>query len=304
LWSIIERYRITTFGISPTAIRVLMKHGVEPVRSHDLSSLRLLGSTGEPWDEASYMWHFENVGGGRLPIINISGGTEIIGSFLFPLPIEPLKPCSLGGPAPGMAVEVVDESGTPVRGATGYLVCTKPAPSMTRGVWGDPQRYLDTYWSRWKGWWNHGDWASVDEDGCWFVHGRADEAMNIAGRKVGPAEVEDALMEHPLVSEAAVIGVPDQIKGEAIVAFVVARDRTPLTAESIESIRARVAELLGPTLRPREVHAAPELPKTQSGKVVRRLIRRRYLGEPLGDLSTVQNPDCLNAFGRDETPAP
>jgi acetyl-CoA synthetase len=182
LWRMIERRRITTFGVSPTAIRVLMKYGSEPPRRCDLSSLRLLGSTGEPWDETSWRWFFENAGGGRIPIINISGGTEIIGCFLFPLPVQPLKPCSLGGPAPGMAVEVVDDDGHPVRGKTGYLVCTKPAPSMTRGVWGDPARYIETYWSRWKGVWNHGDWASVDEDGCWFLHGRADDSLNVAGR--------------------------------------------------------------------------------------------------------------------------
>ncbi len=210
LWSLVERHRITTLGISPTAIRILMRQGEENARKHDLSSLRLLGSTGEPWDEASYRWYFENVGGGRCPILNISGGTEILGCFLMPMPIQPLKPCTLGGPAPGMAVDVFDERGRPVRGSTGYLVCTKPAPSMTRGIWRDPERYLETYWTRWKGVWHHGDWASVDEDGYWFLHGRADESMNIAGRKVGPAEVENALTGHPAVSEAAVIGVPDE----------------------------------------------------------------------------------------------
>ncbi len=162
------------------------------------------------------------VGGRRCPVINISGGTEIVGSFLFPLPIQELKPCTLGGPAPGMATEVFDENGQPVRGLMGYLVCTKPVPSMTRGIWKDPQLYLETYWSRFPGTWYHGDWASVDEDGHWFVHGRADESMNVAGRKVGPAEVEEAMMRHPGVAEAAVIGVPDEWKGEAIVGYVVA----------------------------------------------------------------------------------
>jgi acetyl-CoA synthetase len=287
MWQVLEHHGITTFGVSPTAIRVLMR-GSHPER-FSFDALRLLGSTGEPWDETSYLWFFNNIGKRRCPIINISGGTEIIGCFLFPLPIQPLKPCTLGAPAPGMAVEVVDEEGRPVRGRMGYLVCTKPAPSMTRGVWGDPVRYRETYWSRWPGWWNHGDWARVDEDGCWFLHGRADESMNVAGRKVGPAEVEDALMEHPAVSEAAVIGVPDEIKGEAIVAFVV------LTApvETAELI-AHVATTLGPAFRPRAIEAVPELPKTQSGKIVRRLMRQQYLGEPLGDTSTVQNPAALN----------
>lgn len=290
LWNLVERHRITTLGISPTAIRILMRQGGENARRHDLRSLRLLGSTGEPWDKASYLWYFENAGGGRCPILNISGGTEILGCFLMPMPIQPLKPCTLGGPAPGMAVDVFDERGRPVRGSTGYLVCTKPAPSMTRGIWRDPKRYLETYWTRWRGVWQHGDWASVDEDGYWFLHGRADESMNIAGRKVGPAEVENALTGHPAVSEAAVIGVPDDITGEAIVAFVVGKTGEPVTPEALA---AHVAATLGPTFRIRAIVPVAELPKTQSGKVVRRLLRQKYLGETLGDLSTVENPEAL-----------
>ena len=296
LWRMIERHRINVFGVSPTAVRMAMKHGSETPRRSDMSSLRLLGSTGEPWDEASYRWFFENVGGGRLPIINISGGTEIIGCFLQPMPMQALKPCSLGGPAPGMSTEVVDGEGRPVRGQTGYLVCTRPAPSMTRGVWGDPQRYLDTYWSKWKGVWNHGDWASVDADGCWFLHGRADESMNVAGRKVGPGEIERALMRHPLVLEAAAIGVPDAVKGEAIVAFVVAQPVAAITAGVLEDIAGCVAANLGPAFRPRAIEVVAALPKTQSGKVVRRLIRQGYLGEPLGDVSTLADPPALETF--------
>jgi acetyl-CoA synthetase len=287
LWEMIERHRITTFGVSPTAIRVLAKSGaaVPP-----MESLRLLGSTGEPWDEASWLWFFDRIGRRRCPIINISGGTEIVGSFLFPLPIQPLKPCTLGGPAPGMATEVVDEAGVPVRGRKGYLVCTKPAPSMTRGIWNDPERYIETYWSRFPGMWYHGDWASVDEDGHWFLHGRADESMNVAGRKVGPAEVEEAMMRHAGVAESAVIGVPDEIKGEAIVGYAVPKPGASLDPAAIA---ATVVEVLGPTFRPRAIVIVPELPKTQSGKIVRRLIRQQYLGEPLGDLSTVANPWSL-----------
>lgn len=287
LWDMIERHRITTFGISPTAIRILAKQaGSLPA----MDSLRLLGSTGEPWDEQSWLWYFERVGRRRCPIINISGGTEIVGSFLMPLPVQSLKPCSLGGPAPGMATECVDESGTPVRGLTGYLVCTKPAPSMTRGIWNDPQRYIDTYWSRFPGMWYHGDWASVDADGHWFLHGRADESMNVAGRKIGPAEVEQAMMQHAGVAEAAVIGVPDEVKGEAIVGYVVSKPGAMVDAAAV---CATVVDVLGPAFRPREVCIVEELPKTQSGKIVRRLIRRQYLGEPLGDLSTLANPGAL-----------
>jgi len=287
LWDTIERRRVTTFGVSPTAIRMLSRTvGTLP----PMESLRLLGSTGEPWDEASWMWYFERVGRRRCPVINISGGTEIVGSFLFPLPIQALKPCSLGGPAPGISTEVVDEGGHPVRGRKGFLVCTRPCPSMTRGIWGDPQRYLDTYWSRFPGMWYHGDWASVDADGHWFVHGRADESMNVAGRKVGPAEIEEAMLRHPSVAEAAVIGAPDEIKGEAIVGYAVAR---PGMAVDPAAVCATVAEVMGAAFRPREVIVMAELPKTQSGKIVRRLLRQRYLGEELGDLSTVANPGAL-----------
>ena len=289
LWEIIERHGVTTFGVSPTAIRALSKSGVElpPMRS-----LRLLGSTGEPWDDASWLWFFDRVGRRRCPIINISGGTEIVGCFLLPLPIQPLKPCTLGGPAPGMAAEVVDEDGAPVRGRTGYLVCTKPSPSMTRGIWNDPTRYIETYWSRFPGMWYHGDWASIDAEGYWFLHGRADESMNVAGRKVGPAEVEDAIMQHPGVAEAAVIGAPDEIKGEAIVGYAVAK---PGVALDPSGICATVARVLGQVFKPREVLIVSELPKTQSGKIVRRLLRQKYLGEALGDLSTVANPGSLEA---------
>jgi acetyl-CoA synthetase len=287
LWEMIERHRITTFGLSPTAIRVLSKSSGE---LPPMKSLRLLGSTGEPWDETSWLWFFDRVGGRRCPIINISGGTEVAGSFLFPLPIQSLKPCTLGAPAPGMATEVVDENGVPVRGHKGYLVCTRPAPSMTRSIWGDPERYLETYWSRFPGIWYHGDWASVDEDGHWFLHGRADESMNVAGRKVGPAEVEGAMLQHPGVAEAAVIGVPDDIKGEAIVGFAVAKPGAQLDSSAVSRT---VVEVLGPTFRPREIVLVPELPKTQSGKIVRRLLRQNYLGEDPGDLSTVANPGSL-----------
>ena len=290
LFEMIERHGITTFGISPTAVRIVARQLADAGGLPEMPSLRILGSTGEPWDEAAYLWFFEHVGRRRCPIINISGGTEIIGAFLFPLPIQPLKPCSLGGPAPGMAVEVVDESGTPVRGRTGYLVCTKPAPSMTRGLWQAPERYLETYWSRFPGMWYHGDWASVDEDGHWFLHGRADESMNVAGRKVGPAEVEQAMLQHAGVAEAAVVGVPDEWKGEGIVGFAVLR---PGATVDPAAVCTTVAEILGPMFRPREVRLVAELPKTQSGKIVRRLLRQKYLVEPLGDLSTVANPSVL-----------
>ncbi|MFZ0590491.1 MAG: AMP-binding protein [Bryobacteraceae bacterium] len=294
LWQIVERHRITMLGISPTAIRILMRHS-QPDRGN-LSSLRLLGSTGEPWDETSYRWFFENVGRSRCPIINISGGTEIVGCFLLVLPIQPLKPCTLGGPSPGMAAEVVDEAGLPIRGKHGYLVCTKPAPSMTKGLWNDRERYLECYWSPWKGWWNHGDWASVDEDGCWFLHGRADESLNVAGRKVGPAEVEEALIEHPAVAEAAAIGIPDELTGEALAVFCVLKPGRESSAQLSSELCQHLIKSLGPTFKPASIRAVPELPKTQSGKIVRRAIRRKFLGQDPGDISTIENPRSLEYF--------
>ncbi len=290
LWQMIEEERITTFGVSPTAIRVL-RNTSDP-ESFPFDSLRLLGSTGEPWDEASWLWYFSKIGKERCPVINISGGTEIIGCFLMPMPIQPLKPCTLGGPSPGMAADVVDERGRPLRRKTGYLVCTRPAPSMTAGIWRDPERYIATYWSRFPRWWHHGDWASIDEDGFWFLHGRADESMNVSGRKVGPGEVEEILCEHPGVAEAAVIGVPDRTKGEEIVAFVVPRQRTR-TPLQVSDLAAHVVRQMGAAFRPKAVYVVAELPKTQSGKIVRRLIRQKYLGEPLTEMSSVANPAVL-----------
>lgn len=296
LWEMIERHRITTFGLSPTAIRVILKKSGARAPACDLSSLRILGSTGEPWDETSYRWFFENVGQRRCPIINISGGTEIIGCFVLPLPVQPLKPCSVGGPSPGMATEIFDETGKPVRVRKGFLVCTKPSPSMTRGLWNDPHRYLAAYWSKWKGVWFHGDWASVDEDGCWFLHGRADEAFNVAGRKVGPAEVEQALIDSGKVSEAAVIGVPDALTGESIVAFVVLKPGVAASADLPQALLDHIDRTEGPTLRPHAIYVVAELPKTHSGKIVRRAIRQVYLGEDVEDKSSLENPAALERF--------
>ncbi len=271
IWQLIERHRITTFGISPTAIRQWSKNQ-DPLPP--MSSLRILGSTGEPWDEQSWLWFFNQVGRRRCPVINISGGTEILGCFLLPVPMQPLKPCSLGGPSPGMATDIFDEQGHSTRTGTGYLVCTRPAPSMTRGLWNAEERYLETYWSRFPGVWNHGDWASADSDGEWFLHGRADESMNVSGRKTGPAEIEQALLQHPAVKEAAVIGVPDPVKGEGIIAYAVLKRETK-PAELSDT----VAQYMGPAFRPREIRIVAELPKTQSGKILRRQLREAYLAE-------------------------
>ena len=299
LWDIIERHRVTIFGISPTAIRMLMRAGDDWVGRHDLSSLRILGSTGEPWDTESYLWFHHKVGGGRIPIMNISGGTEIVGCFLSPLPITPLKACTLRGPGLGMDVDVVDDEGKPVRGRMGHLVCKKPAPSMTRGFWKDRERYLETYWSRWPNVWFHGDWALIDSDGYWSLHGRSDDTIKIAGRRTGPAEIEAALISHPAVSEAAAIGVPDPIKGEEAVGFVVLKPGYTPDESLREELKGQVVRVLGKTLRPKEIRFVSDLPKTRSAKIVRRIIRAKYLGQAdLGDLSSIENPTAIDEIAQ------
>lgn len=297
VWDLIERHRLTHLGVSPTLIRALIPAGVEHVRRHDLSSLRILASTGEPWNPEPYRWFFEEVGGGRLPIINLSGGTEVGACFLSPHPISPLKPCTLRGPALGMDIAVFRADGTEAApGEVGELVCRKPWPAMTRGIWGDPERYLDTYWRRFPGVWWHGDWASVDEDGFWFLHGRSDDTMNVAGKRLGPAEVESILTLHPAVTEAAAVGIPDEIKGEAIWCFVVARPGTEAGEELAQELRGLVAHHLGKAFRPSRVVFVPELPRTRSAKILRRAIRAAATGEEAGDLSSLENPDALEAI--------
>ncbi len=294
IWQILEKHKVVTLGISPTLIRLLMRetNGKGP-QAYDLSRLRVLGSTGEPWDESSYMWFFENVGGKRCPIINISGGTEIVGCHLMPHPVEPLKACTLGGGALGMDVDVFNEQGKPVRNSVGYLVCKKPAPSMTKSFLGDDERYLETYFSKFPNIWNHGDWASIDNDGLWYLHGRADDTIKVAGKRVGPAEVESILIANPAVSEAATIGVPDDLKGQTLVCFVVLK---PGALANGDALVQHVARELGKPLAPKAVHAVEALPKTRSGKIVRAAIRRAYLGEPVGDLTSIENPAALESI--------
>ena len=298
LWEIVERHRVTHLGISPTAIRLLKTTGLDWIRKHDLSSLRILGSTGEPWDPDSYMWYFEHVGGGRCPVINISGGTEIVGCLLSPLPVMPLKPCSLGGPGLGMDVDVFDEDGRSIRGGIGHLVCKKPAPSMTKGFLKDEQRYLDTYFARFPGVWYHGDWAKVDDEGFFFLYGRSDDTLKVAGKRVGPAEVEAALIEHPAVAEAAAVGIPHEIKGEAVACFVVLKPGHTADEALREQLRDQVVKHLGKTLKPDVMKFVRLLPKTRSAKIVRGAIRKRYLGEPVGDLASIENPDALEEIAR------
>jgi acetyl-CoA synthetase len=276
LWSYLERHAVTVLGISPTLIRALMPNGDGAVRGHDLSKLRILGSTGEPWNEAPWHWYFDVVGGRRCPIINISGGTEVGACFLSPHPVEPLKPMSLGGPSLGMAVDVFDEQGHPVREQVGELVCTKPWPGMTRGLFKDPERYLETYWSTYPGVWRHGDWASVDADGDWFLHGRSDDTIKVAGKRLGPAEVESVLVSHPDVVEAAAVGIPDEMKGEALWGFVVLGAGVDATDALRDELAASVAAALGKSFRPSAIRFVDALPKTTSGKIHRATLRQRW----------------------------
>ena len=295
LWETTARRGVTLLGVSPTAIRMLRRAGADP-RRHDLSALRILGSTGEPWDEESWLWTFREVGRERCPIVNISGGTDLMGCWLSPTPLTPLKPTSLGGPGLGMSIDVFDEAGRSVRGEVGYLVATRPAPSMTRGLWNDPERYLESYWSRFPGVWNHGDWALVDADGHWFLRGRADDTLKVAGKRLGPAEVEGAVLATGKIVEAAAIGVPDELKGEAIVVFAVPKPGVEPTDELRAELAAAVAEHLGKLARPREVRFVRDLPKTRSAKILRRLVKAVALGEErLGDLSTLANPEAIDA---------
>jgi len=297
-WEMIDDHGITTFGISPTAIRALQKHGDEWLEGNDLSTLRLLGSTGEPWDPDSWQWFLENVGDGEVPIMNISGGTEIFGCFLQPTPLHALKPGTLGGPALGMDVDIVDAQGNSVADdhEKGYLVCKSSAPSMTKSLWSGDERYLDEYWSRFDDMWDHGDWAQKDEDGFWFLHGRADDVLNVAGRKVGPAEVEGALIDHEAVNAAVAVGAPDDTKGTAVVTYVILNEGYEESEDLRDQLRARVGEELGKPFRPREVLFVDAFPKTQSGKIVRRIIQSVYAGEELGDLSSIENPDAIDAI--------
>jgi acetyl-CoA synthetase len=299
LWEIVERHKVTHLGISPTAIRLLKSSPLDWVTKHDLSSPRILGSTGEPWDPDSYRWFFEHVGGKRCPIINISGGTEIIGSHLSPLPITDLKPCTLRGPGLGMDVDVFDDDGKPIRGGIGHLVCKQPAPSMTKGFLKDPQRYLDTYFSKFgPDVWYHGDWAKIDDDGFWFLYGRSDDTIKVAGKRVGPAEVEGALIEHPAVAEAAAIGVPHDVKGETIACFVVLKPGQTPSEPLRDELREQVVKHLGKTLKPEILKFVRMLPKTRSAKIVRGTIRKRFLNLPLGDTASVENPDAIEEIGR------
>ena len=286
LWRLVESERISMLGVSPTLVRALIPKA-EP--QADLSSLRAICTTGEPWNPDPYRWLFDKVGGSRVPIVNCSGGTEVGACFLTTIVTEPIRAVSVGFPAVGEDMDVVDAEGNSVRGEVGELVCRRPWPGMTRGLWGDDERYLDTYWRRFPGVWTHGDWASVDEDGYWFLHGRSDDTLNIAGKRIGPAELESAAIASGIVAEAAAVGVPHEVKGEVAWIFCVPSG----DARDGARVAGAVTDALGKAFKPDRIVWVSALPKTRSAKIVRRAVRARALGEDAGDLSTLENPESL-----------
>ncbi len=296
LWELVAKHRVEVLGISPTLVRALLTHGDDLPARHVLSSLRIFGSTGEPWNPDPWWWLFEKVGRSRVPIINYSGGTEISGGILMGNPLLPIKPCSFPAPCPGIAADVINEQGNSVRGAVGELAIRKPWIGQARGFWRDNERYLKTYWSKVPGVWVHGDWAQVDTDGHWYILGRSDDTIKVAGKRVGPAEVESVLVGHPAVAEAGVIGVPDEMKGSALVAFCVLNTAAAASAELANTLKKRVAEQLGKPLRPERVHFVAALPKTRNAKVMRRVMRAAYLGENPGDVTALENPAAVEAI--------
>ncbi len=293
LWANVAKVGTTVQGVSPTLIRTLQPYGADLARSHDLGSLRLLGSTGEPWNPDPWWWLFREVGGERLPIINITGGTEIGAVLVGVNPLEGVKPTSLGGPALGVAADVFSVDGLPVRGEVGELVVKEPWPGMTRGFWGEPERYLETYWQRWPEVWVHGDWASIDEEGFWFLHGRSDDTLNIGGKRIGPAELESVVVSHPDIVMAAAIGVPHEIKGEVVEIYAVPRAGVGYSDELREELAGSVANTLGKAFRPAGIHLVPDLPRTRSQKIMRRVVKALRLGQEPGDLSSLENPASL-----------
>jgi acetyl-CoA synthetase len=308
MWEFCAKHEVEVLGISPTLIRALSNCGDDLPTKHDLSSLRAFASTGEPWNPAPWWWLFEKVGDSKLPIINYSGGTEISGGILMGNMLLPIKPCSFPAPCPGMDVDIVDEKGNPVDARqVGELVIKQPWIGMARGFWQERERYVETYWSRFKNIWVHGDFAMRDKDGHWFILGRSDDTLKVAGKRVGPAEVESILVSHPQVIEAAVIGVPDEAKGTAMVAFcmLASKKGSPPYEGGVDAASADgvvlsqeltklVATQMGKPLAPSKIHFVSALPKTRNAKVMRRVIRSAYLGEDAGDLSALENPQAID----------
>lgn len=298
LWQLVARHRVTHLGLSPTLVRALMAHGDEQTLRYDLSCLRVIGSTGEPWNLKPWLWLFEKVGKGKVPIFNYSGGTEISGGILGNVLVKPIAPITFNAALPGMAADVYDTNSQPVRGAVGELVLKQPWVGQTRGFWQEPDRYEETYWKRWTNTWVHGDWVILDEEGYWTITGRSDDTLNVAGKRLGPAEIESVFVGHPAVKEAAAIGVPDEMKGEVPVCFVVLKPEVEPSAALTEELINWAAERMGKALCPKAIHFVPDLPKTRNAKIMRRAIRAAYLGTAPGDLSALENPEVVETIRR------
>jgi acetyl-CoA synthetase len=293
IWDILYEYKATIFGTSPTAVRMFKKNNIEPRKLYNLDFLRNIPTTGEPIDEESWWWLFEKVGNKKIPIMNLSGGTEIGGAMLSVFPGMKLKPTTVGIPCPGIDVDVFDDNGNSVRSQKGYLVVKTPWPGMTKGLLNDNERYLETYWSHFENIWFHGDYVMVDNDGLWYMHGRVDDVINISGHRLSTAEIEQCVILHKKISEAAAISIPDEITGEAIVLFVVLSNKE--NKESIEEeILNYVSEKIAKIAKPKRVIQVTDLPKTRTGKIMRRLLKAKLLGLPLGDLSSIENPQVLD----------
>ena len=297
LWDIIERYGVTQFYTAPTAIRTFMKWGVEELEGYDLSSLRVLGTVGEPINPEAWMWYHEHVGNESLPIVDTWWQTETGGHMITPLPgVTTTKPGSACYGIPGVFIEVVDDMGNKVEKGGGYLTITKPWPSMLRGIWGDPERYMQTYWSTYEGKYFAGDGAKIDDDGYLWLLGRVDDVMNISGHRISTTEVESALVDHFAVCEAAVVGATDDTSGQAIVGYTILREDVDANDELREELRQHVATKLGKIARPRNVFLVPDLPKTRSGKIMRRLLRDIADGKKLGDTTSLADENVVEAI--------
>ena len=296
VWDLCARHRITLLGLSPMLVRTLMPHGTDFVTRYDLSRLRAVGATGSPWGPSSWRWVFENVLDSRKPILNYTGGTEISGGILAGSFFTPLKPAAFGGPIPGMDADVVDEFGNPVRGEVGDLIVRQPWIGMTRGFWGDNERYLDSYWRRFDGVWVHGDFCAIDEDGMWYILGRSDDTINIAGKRLGPAEVETLVNAHPDVTESAAVAVPHPLKDNDVVVFAVLKPGVVASETLRTALQERITTELGRPLRPKEVRFCAALPKTRNAKVMHRVIRAAYLGIDPGDISALEDSATMQAI--------
>lgn len=294
LWRLTEQMGVTHLGIAPTIIRSYMRIGGGGVDNYDFSALRVSISTGEPWTPDAWEWMFEHVCKKRVPILNYTGGTEIGGGILGGTVLHALKPCSFGGAMPAMGADVVDDAGDPVpRGQVGELVLRLPSIGLTRGLWKEPERYIESYWERFPGLWHQGDWAVIDADGFWYVTGRSDDTLKIAGKRTGPSEIETLLMATGKVAETAVIGIPDDIKGQAIVCVCSLLPGVPEDDEIRQELSDALVQGLGVPFRPRAILFVSDLPKTRNMKVMRRVVRAAYLGEAPGDLSSLVNPEAV-----------